>query len=290
MTDARILQIANNLIIEAVTSEVVTLRQEYFLTSTDMATVADQREYKIPKRSVGRTLRDLKMKSTSGLEPGQVIRDMALISIEDSHLYGAASNPHSFFFKGDKLVLVGDPSGNEYLNIWYEIKPNKLVSTSRMSTVVSIAGTTVTVDGVPSNITASSKVDFIDGEEGHWFVNDGTDITTLSITSTTIQFSDVDDIPTDLKAGDYICTAQESGVFQFPDVVYPYLEALMADRILFSVGDFDGQDRMKSDIKRSLSSMQKVMQPRILGESKKIISRNGLLRSSRIINFRGSSV
>ena len=106
MTEDRILQIANTLIRESVQAEVVNIRQEYLLTKLDMTTVSGQSAYKIPYRAIGRTLRDLKIKTSDGAD-GINKRDMSLITIDDSHLYSTQSTPTSFYFQGDKAVSAG---------------------------------------------------------------------------------------------------------------------------------------------------------------------------------------
>jgi hypothetical protein len=279
MSNDDMLALADDVIATKMVPALVSSRQDFLVTSTTTDCVSGTASYDIPYRAAGRTIRDLKLIDSDST------RDMNLIAIEDAHLFSDSGTPSGFYFKGDKIVIVPTPSASTYdLEIWYELMPSQLIETADASTVSSTTTTIVTVDQVPSDIVAGVTVDFIQGRSGHTLM--AMDKTVVAVTSTTIEFAS-GDIPTGLGSGDYIALSGYSPVIMLPDECYPLLETEVCVRILDSIGDFEGADRLKESAKEEKKELLKLLDPRVRGESIKIINRNGLLRGSRYAFRRG---
>lgn len=280
LQDPDILTFADDAIASKIVPEIMSLRQNYFVVKDLVPSVTGQANYDIPNRALGRSLRDIKYKS------GTLIRDLFLIDLEDEHLFQInQTNPQGFYFFGDGVVIVPAPGvATDFIEMWYERPPSSLVLLSSAARVTSSTATTVTVDAVPTGFTAMALVDFIKGRPG--YVTYGIDYEITNVTGPTITFASV---PATIQVGDYLSLAGTSPFTGLPDECDPYLETLTSRSVLQAIGDYEGMKALEGDEKDELSAMQRMLAPRIRGESTKIINRNGLLRGNRT-RFRRNSV
>lgn len=280
LEDSDMLAIADSIISSKMVPLFESVNQDYFVTMTSVPLVASTSEYDIPYRSVGRGLRDLKIKDSATDET--YVRSLAKIAIEDIQLVLGNSTTSGFYFKGDRIVLVPPVSSatqTDYLEMWYRIAPSKLVQTSATSTVVTVGDTDVTVDAVPSTITTLTPIDFVQGKSGNRIYD--IDITPTAASGTTISFAS-GEIPDDLTAGDYISLAGYAPVAtMLPDESYSLLESLVAKRCLKAIGDFEGSREINEDISDEQKGLLKLIEPRIEGEPTIIVNRDGLVRGGR---------
>ncbi len=251
------------------------INQEYFLWKSTEPLVAEQADYRIPARAVGRKLRDLKL-----IDPSGNRREIALVAVEREHQYGQTGNPHGFYFYGDRVSLVPVPSSAEYtLQFWWFLGPGKPVLGTSACRVVSVAGDDVTVDAVPAGvITATSTLDFIQGTPGNGYLAISKAVT--GIAGSVISFA-ADAVPLDLAAGDYLTLEGYSPVIQLPTVATYFLMTLVAQEVCFSIGDFEAYDRLEKISTKQLENLNKQLEPRIEGEPIVIMNQFGLVGGRR---------
>lgn len=282
MLDADLLAIADDIIRAYLIPLFVSVRQDFFVTSTETQLEDQVSAYDIPYRAIARGLRDLKIVDSSGS-----VRDVALIPIEEVHRFGSTTLLDGFYFKGDQIVLVTEPSNpatGEAIQFWWEEPPGRLVTVSEAAKVVSISTNVVTVTSIPSTITAGVTVDFLKGTSGNRTLD--RDIGVTAATGTQITFA-LGDVPSSLAANDYISLAETSPVIQLPNEAYSLLESQVARRILIANGDFDGAKMLDEDIRNEDRNLKMILEPRIQGEPQVIINRTGLLRGRRYTARRG---
>lgn len=273
LDDDDILEMADDVTETMIVPMLMSVRQDFFVTTTTQDITSGTAAYDIPYRAIGRTLRDLK------LYDGSSYRDLSLIALEDEHLFPTGVTPHGFYFRGDKVVLVPSPSSSTIdLQFWYDLAPSRLVSTEEAALVVSSTTTTVTVSSVPSTITTGTVVDFVQGKSGNSIL--AMDETVTNATTTVLTFAS-GDIPTSLVAGDYVSVYQTTPVVQLPNEVTNLLETLTAARILKSLGDFEGAASLEKDASEEMRAAKQLLEPRIQGENTIVMNRRGLLRGSR---------
>jgi hypothetical protein len=247
----------------------------FFVRTDVIPIVAGQSSYDIPYRAVGRSLRDLKMQSSTGDNTWRCPQ----IGLENSHREYDGGESYRHYFLGDQFVLVPDVKSNyslsENLLISYKIMPNKLVKLSLAAKVSSVSDPSVSVESVGDIITGST-VDFIAGKSGNRIYSFDAIVTNVS--GTTLTFgSDV--IPSDLSSGDYISIAQTSPVVtMIPDEVSPWIEILSVRKALQALGDTDGANEVMPDIQIEKENLNKILEPRNEGETIPIINRNSLVR------------
>jgi hypothetical protein len=247
----------------------------YFVRTDTVPIVANQSTYDIPYRSVGRTLRDLKITNTDN----DYKRDCPQITYEDAYSQEYNGYRYSHYFEGDQFTLVPNVSGtvatSDSLLVSYKIMPSNLVRLSQAAKVVSVSDPNVTVESV-GDVATNSVVDFIGGRAGNRIYS--FDATVTNVSGTTITFG-ADVIPSDLTAGDYISLAQTSPVVNMvADECGPWIELLATRKALQALGDSEGANEITPDIQQEQENLNKIMEPRNEGEPKVIIDRRGLVR------------
>lgn len=285
LENSDILAIADTVIRSTIVPMFEAVNQDYFVTVSNVALVASQSTYDIPYRAVGRALRELKIKDSATDEIN--IRNLAKVAIPDIELWLGDTQPTGFYFLGDQITLLPSVSSavqTDYLEMWYRVVPSQLVETSEVATVVSVGATDITVDAVPSGITTSTPVDFVQAKSGSRIY--AMDITPTATASTTISFSS-SDIPSDLTAGDYIALAGYAPVVtMIPNEAYSLIESLVAKRCLKAIGDFEGAKAIDEDISEEKKGLLKLIEPRIDGEPTVIVNRKGLVRGNKFTQRR----
>lgn len=273
--DSDFLAMADDVIQSRLVPEISAMRQDFFVTSVDQPIVADQDEYPIPYRSIGRTLRDLKRRTDSKSKS-----DVTLIGVEDEHMAPTNGVVASFFFKGDKYVLRPVPTATtDVMEVWYDIRPSKITTTDMAGLITSFTTDDITVSAVPSDITTGSVVDLIQGVSGNWFTK--IDMTVTNVSGNVISFTPGTVPSTLMAAGDWVCSAGKSPVVQLPDECYQYLETETCRRVLNAISDYEGAKALAEEAKVELKNMKLLLEPRALGEATKIVPRRGLARGIR---------
>lgn len=278
MDDDDILEFIDDVIKVHVIPLIESVNGEFFVTTKLEALVASQSNYAIPYRAIGRTLRDLKIKNTTSNET----RNCPYIEPEDVHLFTDTALDYGHYFKGDEIYLTPDvPSsvtGDDSLEIWYKLRPSRVVKLANAAKVASVSSPSVEVESI-GDIATNSVIDFIAGTSGNGIRE--MDKTCTNVSGTTLTFAAAD-IPSGLVAGDYISLAGTAPVItMIPDECSPWIERLVAREILLSIGDDIGADKLNPGIGQERTNLLQILEPRNEGEPKIIINRHSLARGGR---------
>lgn len=289
LSDAQILRILDRIIQLKIVPLIESTNQNYFVTTEEEDLVAGISEYAIPTRSVGRTLRDLKIGGVnSTTDEIQNICNVPLIDIADEQYYQYQSYSMQncgFFFFGDKIRIVPkvpDQIQELRLQKWYKIAPSSLVTSDDAMLVLSVSDPDVIVSSVPDGYEAGVLVDFIQGKSGCSILE--MDAAISNVSGTTITFA-ADTVPLTLQAGDWISLAGTAPVVtMLPNEAESLIQTLGAQRILKLLGDSEGAKDLNEDAADEMKYLLQLLEPRIDGEAIVIINRNGLLRG-RVGNY-----
>jgi hypothetical protein len=281
-SDADLLNFATEELNLKLVPSILSVREEFYVTTASVPVVSNQSNYKIPYRAIGGRVRFVYFSQADN-------RDVALaqVSMEDLIEYQASVvsfQNSGFYLQNDEIIIVpsitGAASGN--LKFKYYLKPNSIVELERGSKITAINTSTgeLTVDDVPDNITSSSEIDFI-GSTGN-FKTKGFDIEPSAVNSTTNVITvAVGDIPYDLQVGDYICTAGESVIPQVPAELQVMLAQAVACRVLEALGDTTGLQNANAKLTEMEGKLLTVIDARVEAPGRKIVNRNSLLRNRR---------
>ena len=278
LDDDDILDLIDDVIKSYVVPLVDSVNGEFFVTSELDAITASQDNYDIPYRSIGRTLRDLKIKNTTSND----VRNCPYIEPEDIHLYSDTALNFGHYFRGDQIYLVPSVastfSATESLEKWFKMRPSSLVKLSSAAKISSVSSPSVEVEAV-GDVTTNAVIDFIQGKSGNRIYS--IDKTCTNVAGTTFTFAAAD-IPSSLTAGDYVALAGFAPVItMIPDECGPYTESLATQRVLKTIGDNEGAAALGEDIENEKKNMLQLLEPRNEGEPKIIINREGLVRGGK---------
>ena len=285
-SDADIIAFANEEIQITVLPEILRLKEEYLVYTETTSIVANQANYQIPRRAVGRGLRDVQYQSSGA----DTKRNLPLISLEDRHLYNQTGEPVGYYMENDKIVLLPTPgSSTGTLEFMFVMAPSKVTPVNQSYVISNINRTTgeITVtSSIDGSLASTQKWDFVSGSQANIVMN--YDMTATSFSGTSITFVTTD-IPTDLVAGDYVTLAGESPFIALPQEVHPVVSAAAQCRVLEGIGDYEALKYAEDKRNRAMRAMKEALAPRNMGENKKIIDRNGLLAGRTRRNFRYNS-
>ena len=200
-----------------------------------------------------------------------------------------ASNLATAIFNYAHLTASsGSPSAN-VVTVTLSSLSQKITAYSVLGGISIPSTLGVVFSSIPSNITGSSYVDFLQTKPGHKIKTyDILVSTTLnSVTSTnaiignTIVFNS-SDIPDDLVVGDYVCSANECIIPQVPPELHNGLAERASARILASMGDVQGLQLANEKIADIAKNEGTLLDNRVDGSPRKITNKYSLLRWGRI--------
>jgi hypothetical protein len=99
-----------------------------------------------------------------------------------------------------------------------------------------------------------------------------------TIVGTTLTFATA--LPTEVQVGDYLNPKGYSAIPQIPCEMQVALEWMIASAILKSLGDAQGATLAIQESQGAVKDALSLLQPRVDGQSKKIVNRESLLRQS----------
>lgn len=255
----------------------LSIRQDYLVKKRYTAVVANQAEYKIPARAVGRTLRDIKLVDTNY----RFFRSLAYIPLDRAASYSLdqTGDPTAFTVRGEYVVLLPTPQSSNayYLEEYYELAPSKLVESSAAGVINSIDTNTgiITIVTAVSGFTTGASMDIIDSRTGNSVLAEG--IANTNVASTSITF-DPDDIPSTVQVGDYLALANQTPVVQLPQELTQSLTQAVVVRILEALGDYEGLRASTEKLRIRLDAAEKLLTPRVESKAPVVVNNNGLLR------------
>lgn len=136
---------------------------------------------------------------------------------------------------------------------------------------------TIEFDLIPTNITNSSIIDFLETRGGHRTRKYDIKVPSSGISGKFVTFNALD-VPTTLLVGDYICSQYECIIPQIPTDLHNGLAERTSARILESIGDYQGLQAANGKIQEIGNVQSVIMDNRSEGTPQKISLKHSLLR------------
>jgi len=249
------------------------IREEFFVSSSDFSVTNTLSEFDIPSNAVGQRLRDVVL--VDNVNGDEQLTNLPRLTLEQiASFYGTANNSiWGFNIEGNTVKLYPIQGwGTETLRLYYFRRPNKLVLVNQTGKITAINGSIVTVDSVPASWTTSTVVDVI-GQNQPFAATEGLTISLISGSDLTL--SSV----TGLAIGDYVSQTGESPIAQIPSEA----NQLLIQAVKVEVSDSMGDEEMIASAWRKYKQLQihlmKALTPRVDGQVKKIVSKGSTFRS-----------
>lgn len=279
-SDEDFLAFANEEISLGLLPSIMRLHEDYYLYTEDIALEAGKSNYPISHRAIGNKLRDVSYKDTNGN-----LYEMTRIGIQDISDYNGSYSVNAvnaFYIKNNEIVLqpeiIGSVSGSLFTS--YYLRPNELVTEDKAAVITNIDRNTgvISVANVPDEFSTSITYDFIQAKSP--FISLGIEVSIVSVNSTLkeVTFS-IADIPERLAVGDYVNKSGETIVPQIPADLHVVLAHRVAARCLEALGDFEGLQSANQKLAEMEDKTTNLIDNRVEEAPKKVVNRNGLLRS-----------
>lgn len=265
-SNADYLSILNDEMLNVIVPIIGRVNEEYFLTYKNHNVLANQEAYRIPKRAIASTLRDIQQISSNGSVS-------SLGRLFEEERTSLTSGPSGYYIKSNQVLLSPIPkstSGN-ILRLAYTRRPSRLVLPSTCSQITSINGNVVEVASVPSTMSNGTLIDFVQADGPNDVLD--LDVAITGISGTTFNF---DSVPTELSVGDYICLAGESPVPGIPEEMIPTLVQAALCVCLTSKKDKSSELEIQK-LQQMKEALIQLMEPRVK-------SSDVVVKSSAILN------
>ena len=268
-----IVSYANDEMFSTIMNAIVSVQEEYFVTSADTPIVAGTTSYRIPARAAGGMLRDVVMVDTNGNE---VAVPRIAPEVVKSPVFSRNSGPLSgVLIKDDSVILIPDstPFATFSIRMKFMRRPNNLVITSKAGKILSVnqGANQVVLQSVPSFFTTTLTYDIIRGTPT--FTSSGDDLVVTNISGNTITFAA---LPLGITIGSYLSEAGTSPIPQIPYEAHHPLAQLTAATMLDATGDKKNAEVIFAKGKDMLDGFLKLVTPRIEGTGTKVNNRNGI--------------
>lgn len=259
------------------------VRENYNVSTYEIAVTAGTNGYRIPSRSVGRGVRDILYRPNS--DP-QSLYSVSQINLEDSWRFDYnTGSPAYFVIEGDKIKLFPTPDQDATLVVKVVLQLADLVAVSRTAKIASFTDNTITLaTNCPANITINSGSNEIDVTlhlPGYQVLVPNAVVTNIAnnLTLTLNGFSPTNPLSNyEISQFDVVSTAGETSILQLPDELQPVLIHATAARVLEGLSNPERLKAQKDKLVEVVASANEIMQPRSEGENIKVFPRNGLLR------------
>jgi hypothetical protein len=285
LEDADLIAFANEEMLMKLVPKILSVREEFFITTKLAPIVGGIDSYSIPERALGNSLKDVfHVPNTDNMAHKWTI---PRISPHDANMWsGSGSTPAVFYLMGDEVVLLPMPSSSSgALLFMYPERPNKLVATTSCAKITGITlGTTctLTVDtDMTASLSTSSMIDLLSAVSPYRLWNK--DVAIISITSTTIEIAlaDAQDAMgrTEPKVGDWICPAQQSPIPMVPSEFHSILAEMICFRAMKAIGHTEQMQAIAAHISELISNAFKMIANRVESEVEVAYDNSGLLNA-----------
>lgn len=253
---------------------IISCHSEYFVTNYDQTITSSSNAYDLPRRSVGGVLRDVLLVDGSGNEYAMNYIDPSMAKINS---YPAVSINYPFTIRNDQVILLPEtatPPTSCTLRMRYERRPNNLTLSTNCGQIESIDDTELTLSTVDTEWTTSTTFDIIQNHPQFRSISDDQDITDITGSVVTL-----DESPTGIAVGHWVCPAYMTCIPQLPYEAFPALVQRGIMRASDAIGEkavFDTASKMYDELAPKLVGL---LTPRVKGTPK--IIRNPNIGASR---------
>lgn len=264
LEDSDILAMADEVISGVLIPLIINSNAELLVRRDTITVVSGQREYQIPARAIGRTLRNIAYRTSATATPIQLNQ----VDLQDEATYANGTATTAVAFEGDYYLPLKAPTSGEFL-VSYACQPSALCKSTDASLITNIDRVTgvISIATTLSGASTSTPCDFVSGRSG--FNLKGLDATPADVSGTNIQFA-VADIPTNLAVGDYLCTAGYTPVIPVPRELLSLLTVGVQGQVYQLLGDLEAAQAAQAKFADLYRTIPSILTPRLVGTTKKV--------------------
>lgn len=309
-SDADIMELMGQELLSTIVPLVAGVREEYMVVTRDYVLPTQNAGQtsnvvnwlEIPEEATGLRLRDVYVTDNNGnftnlprLNPEQVAAFTNMSWFGPSMNTWAGSGYGGFYVQGNRLFLYPYVmASNRAVRLTFERRPAKLNLTAYSAQIINITGNDVTVGPTVSSWTANQYVDFVKNATPHDYVADQSATQALYTSAVPLQavlvgaasgstYTFDSAVIASLSVGDWMCTNGYAPFAQFiPTEASNVLVQATSVRLLEALGDREGQKFAQDKLDRYSRDLVKLIEPRVVGKTKKLSNPNSLASNSRM--------
>lgn len=281
--DDKLLSLANEENQLKLSSDLLKVKEDFFLTEETTALIAGVRNYGIPSRAIGNAIKSLsyQVSGTTKWTP------LARVDSERAQDYTEqGSTPEKFYILGDEVILLPTPeSASGTLRFEFPATPNALALTTTCAKITSSSSASSTASFVVNtDLTASLSVgdyvDFLCVQSPFKLWAYRVAITQITSTQIDVDLSDVVDAANTIlpQANDYICPSGTANIPQIPIAFHPILAQMVVVRLMESLGDLNKLGAAKQTLAEMRADAGFLIKNRVTNSPEKVRGRNSLRR------------
>lgn len=246
-----------------IASLLVSMRQEYLVSTQDVAFTGASATVPTPARSVAQGVRDV------AIVDSQCVRPLPYVEPERVSIWGlTGTSVGGFSLRGQSILLV-PPGSSGTMRVTYVQRPGIIVDSTQTAQVTGVAGNVVTcAGGLPVGWVTGNVFDLCSGQAG--FQNWAIDLVG-TVSGSTVTFASV---PATLGVGDFLTLSGQTPGPQCPLELYP----LLCQRVAVKLAESMGSARLK-DINGMCDGQRKeaevLLSPRAQEATHVIVRREG---------------
>jgi hypothetical protein len=254
--------------------QIMSVQEDYFLTYQDQS-LTDELVYDMPEQAIGMKLKDVYIVDSDGQEIEKLGRREDRVGPWTNY-----TSTNCFHVQNNQIKLSNRPQGTS-LRMYYYRRPNQLVTEAEAGRIESIDvnNNTVVLSTVPTDWEVGTSVCVIKGKPGFDCKVEATDIVSLS--TPTVGLTSV----TGLAVGDWVALEGYSPIPQLPVEAHPVLAQAVVVKVMESLGDVNGMQAAQAKLNKLQEDMYTVLNPRVDGAPKKIVSDRGVFSASRFNGY-----
>jgi hypothetical protein len=244
----------------------MSVREDYLVATEDITVTSGVTAYDLPIRAIGGKLRNLQYADSAGSIQTLVRLEPERVDSFDPSISLVAG----YYLQGNTIILTGTPVSGTLRATYYR-RPNRVVATTAVYEITSVAGTTVN-GGTPPSTYATSNLtyDLISGTPGFDSFDDDVTLSAVGGSSVTLTTAN-----TSIARGDYVCLAGETPIPQIPVELQPLLAQRVTATVLHALGDAKAENAYGVADKME-ARVLKLITPRVEGSSRPVINRFGV--------------
>lgn len=281
--DEKLLALADEELQLKLVSNLIQVREDFFLTEEFQDLIASVKNYGIPSRAIGNALKQVFYRADGSEQDIPLVR-VDVERIQDFDEGSTGKQPQKFYFLGDEIVLLPKPSESSgELKFVFPANPNTLTLTSNCAKITSksSASTTATfmVDtDLTSSLSVGDYVDFLSVQSPFKLWAYRVPITQITSSQIDVALSNVVNAANTIEpqADDYICPSGTSNIPQIPLAFHPVLAQSVVVRLMEALGDLNKMNAAKATLAEMELKASNLIKNRVENSLKRIVQRNQL--------------
>jgi hypothetical protein len=261
-TDKEILEEAYDVLISELQPLIISVRQEYYVKRVSVDITAGVAKYRMPDRSVGQQLREVKI-----LRGNDVI-DIPQIGLEEVGTLSTGT-PRSFYLESNYVYLYPTPGSTvDRLALTYSLRCSKPVSATEVAVITSIDFVTgVITASCPSTWTTANSFDLVSRKNAGESL--GRDLVATNVTPGVNITFNISDLGTELAPGDFVSLADESFIVQVPAEAVQLWAMLTVRNLLASQASLQEAQAAQAMIDNLKGDLVRLIGTRVAGAQKR---------------------